>query len=167
MQIEKLIKKAESSSLSLWWLNFLLGRLIPFNRPHGIKVIKISKSSIQTKIPYKRKNQNHIKGLHACGLATAAEFASGLLLLYNFGFKKYRLIMKSIQVDYSFQAKSDAVANFELNQNEVKSFSQFIEKEGVGEFLCKINVNDEDGNLLCTVKTNWQIKLWEKVKTKV
>lgn len=129
MQIEKLIKKAESSSLNLWWLNFLLGRLIPFNRPHGIKVIKINKSSIQTRIPYKRKNQNHIKGIHACGLATAAEFASGLLLLYNFGFKKYRLIMKSIRADYSFQAKTDAIANFILNQKDIKKNLNLLKKK--------------------------------------
>ena len=88
MQIEQIIQNAENSSFGLWWLNFLLARLIPFNKPHSIKVIKISKSEIQTNIPYKKKNLNHIKGIHACGLATAAEFASGLLLLYNLGFKE-------------------------------------------------------------------------------
>ncbi|MEX2379192.1 MAG: DUF4442 domain-containing protein [Vicingaceae bacterium] len=168
MQVEKIIQRAEKSSWGLWWLNFLLGRMIPFNRPHGIKVIKISKTEIQTKIPYKKKNLNHIKGIHACGLATAAEFASGLLLLYNLGFKKYRLIMKSIHVDYHYQAKKEAIATFKLSADELQSkMLQALQSDGVVEKLCRIEVKDSEGNLLCKAQTNWQIKSWEKVKTKV
>lgn len=168
MQVEKIIQRAEKSSWGLWWLNFLLGRLIPFNRPHGIKVIKISKTEIQTKIPYKKKNLNHIKGIHACGLATAAEFASGLLLLYNLGFKEYRLIMKSIHVDYNYQAKKEAIATFTLPSDQLQSeMLSPLKEEGVIEKQCRIAVKDIEGNLLCEAQTNWQIKSWEKVRTKV
>jgi acyl-coenzyme A thioesterase PaaI-like protein len=152
----------------LWWLNFLLGRLIPFNRPHGIKVIKISKTEIQTKIPYKKRNLNHIKGIHACGLATAAEFASGLLLLYNLGFKEYRLIMKSIHVDYNYQAKKEAIATFTLPSEQLQSeMLSPLKEDGVVEKHCRIEVKDIEGNILCEAQTNWQIKSWGKVRTKV
>lgn len=168
MQIEKLIKQAEKSSWRLWWLNFLLGRLIPFNRPHSIRVLKISKTEIQTTIPYKKKNLNHIKGIHACGLATAAEFASGLLLLYNLGFKEYRLIMQSIKVTYHYQAKKNAKAIFKLSLDELEeTILNPLEKEGRLEKVCQIQVIDSDNNLLCEAETNWQIKSWQKVKTKI
>lgn len=167
MDIDRIIKNAQNSSFGLWWLNFLLRRLIPFNKPHGIKVIKISKTEIQTSIPYKKSNLNHIKGIHACGLATAAEFASGLLLLYNLGFKQYRLIMKSIHVDYKYQAKLDATAVFKLSENELKGeILKSLSANGVVEKQCEVQVKDEEGNLLCLVITNWQIKSWDKVKTK-
>lgn len=168
MQIEKIIQNAENSSFGLWWLNFILARLIPFNKPHSIKVIKISKSEIQTNIPYKKKNLNHIKGIHACGLATAAEFASGLLLLYNLGFKEYRLIMKSLHVDYQYQAKLDSTAIFKLSTSELdENILKPLLNDGVVEKVCEIKVVDKEGNLLCLAKTIWQIKSWEKVKTKL
>ena len=167
MQIEKIIQNAENSSFGLWWLNFILARLIPFNKPHSIKVIKISKSEIRTSIPYKKRNLNHIKGIHACGLATTAEFASGLLLLYNLGFKEYRLIMKSLHVDYQYQAKLDSTAIFKLSTNELdENILKPLLNDGVVEKVCEIKVVDKEGNLLCVAKTVWQIKSWEKVKTK-
>ena len=77
MDIEKYIAAAKKSKFGMFKLNLGLHYVIPFNKPHGIKLIEISDDFVKTKIPYKRKNLNHIKGIHACGMATAAEFASG------------------------------------------------------------------------------------------
>jgi|SRR5690554_2577223 len=165
--IDKIIKAAENSSFGLWKLNFLLKRLIPFNRPHGLKVIKVSKAEVMVSLPYQKNNLNHIKGLHACGLATAAEFSSGLLLLYNLGFQKYRLIMQSLKVDYMYQAKTTATARFELSQSDFKAQLLLpLERDGVVNYECVIFLKDSNGELLCEARTNWQIKSWEKVKTK-
>ena len=81
MDFEKYIEGAKKSRFGLFKLNFGLGFIIPFNKPHGIKVTAITDNSVSTIIPYRRKNMNHIRGVHACGMATCAEFASGLLLL--------------------------------------------------------------------------------------
>lgn len=168
MNIERIIKKAKNSAFGLWKLNFILKRMIPFNRPHGLKVTKISKEKIEVILPFRKNNLNHIKGLHACGLATAAEFSSGLLLLYNLGFKKYRLIMQSLSVDYSYQGKTAATALFEISSEDLKNnIISILEKEGEVVYKGVIQVKDENGKLLCEATTHWQIKEWEKVKTKL
>ena len=81
MNLEKYINGARGSKFGLYKLNLGLGFVIPFNRPHRIRIREVGQDFVKTVIPYRRKNFNHIKGIHACGLATAAEFASGFHLL--------------------------------------------------------------------------------------
>ena len=85
MDLNKIIKSAQSSNFGLWKFNFILHRVIPFNKPHNLKVVHIDSNKVVVNIPYKKSNLNHIKGLHACVQATAAEYASGLLLLSRLG----------------------------------------------------------------------------------
>lgn len=167
IDLAKNIEAAAGSKWALKKLNFALALGIPFNKPHGIKIYKIEPRAIVTTIPYKRRNFNHIKGVHACGLATVAEFCSGLTLLRFLDAQKYRLIMQKLEVEYHYQAKSDAFARFELSESEVKNNLLIpLELEGKVFHTCEIPVHDKDGNLLCTAHTNWQIKDWSSVKTK-
>ena len=168
MNIKKLIQGARDSKFGLWKLNFILQRGIPFNKPHNIRLIKIDDEEVQVRIPYKKSNLNHIKGIHACGLATASEYASGFLLLNRLGVKKYRIIMESLEMKYHYQAKTDAVATFKLTAGDLES--QVIEPLKTEEKIyikCEILTHDQEGNHLSTGYTNWQIKPWEKVKMKV
>lgn len=168
MQIDQLIQKAKSSKFNRWKLNFLLQRFIPFNRPHGLQITEISSNKVKVKIPYWKSNQNHLKGIHACCLATAAEYCSGFLLLHRLGMKKYRLIMESMEVKYVYQAKMLSYASFEIDEEDFKNnVLEKLEQEGIVYKKCIIPVNDAEGNLICEATTNWQIKTWSKVKTKV
>ncbi|HIP37579.1 MAG TPA: DUF4442 domain-containing protein [Crocinitomix sp.] len=168
MNHEKYIDNAKKSKFGLWKLNLFLSHFIPFNKPHGIVIKNISDYSIETIIPYKRKNLNHIKGVHACGMATCAEFASGFLLISKLGFKNYRLIMESIEVKYHYQAKTDIIAYFEITKNWLDNDIIIpIKNEGVVFIKCEIKLYSTSKNHVATAYTNWQIKDWKKVKTKV
>jgi hypothetical protein len=110
---------------------------------------------------------NHIRGTHACGLATAAEFCSGLVLLRRLGPKTYRLIMQRIEVTYTYQAKEDCFARFELTDEVFeRDLLGPLERDGVVIFDCEIPVHDASGNLVCTARTNWHMKRWADVRTK-
>lgn len=163
-----LFEKARAGGFWLWVLNRALQRAIPFNKPHKIVVSKITEHGLEVRIPYRRSNQNHIRGIHACGLATAAEFTSGLVLLSKLGAKEYRLIMESIEVKYHYQAKSTSMASFELSAERLANEVLEPMKTADSVYLrCEIPVVDADGKLVCTATTNWQIKPWSKVRTKV
>ncbi|MCC7503423.1 MAG: DUF4442 domain-containing protein, partial [Flavobacteriales bacterium] len=77
MKLPEMLSNARTSGLSRAWLNFILPWMIPFNRPHGFKVVPLPEGGISVYIPYWRINRNHIKGIHACAMATAAEMCSG------------------------------------------------------------------------------------------
>lgn len=161
-----LFSKARRSQFFLYVLNRVLGYAIPFNRPHRIKITAVHDRGVSVRLPYKRKNLNHLKGIHACALATMAEYASGVSLLISTG-NDYRLIMKNISVTYHYQARMDAITSvqFEKNLIEEKIISILIAEDAV-LFQNTIEVHDLMANHICTAMVEWQIKKWEKVKTK-
>jgi acyl-coenzyme A thioesterase PaaI-like protein len=168
MNLQKLLKDAETSSFSLWLLNVGLNFVIPFNRPHDFKVLELTANRLKVLLPYKRKNFNHIRGIHACALATVTEFTSGLLLIKRLDPIRYRLIMQRLEMDYHYQGKMDAYATFEANDEwiDTQIVAPLREREAV-VVPCDVKIHDLKGNLLTTGKVFWQVKDWKKVKTKV
>ncbi len=168
MNLKKYIAQAKSSQFGLKKLNYILAIGIPFNKPHGIKLHHVSDHLVETIIPYKRKNFNHIKGIHACALATCSEFASGFILLSNLDDQKYRLIMERIEMDYHYQAKTTCISKAELSENWLKE-TIYAPLETAEKISIKMAVKtyDLNDNHICTATITWQIKAWDRVKTKL
>lgn len=167
MDLARLIDRARTSSLYRRGLNLALGWMIPFNRPHGLRVHPIPSGGIRVEIPFRRANRNHIRGIHACCLATAAEFCSGLALMEHVDPKRYRIIMKEIRMEYHYQAKAGAFAEFapspELLDEKLK---RPLEAGEPVLFVAQVPVHDRSGNHLATGEITWQIKDWAHVRTK-
>jgi len=168
MNISRIVDKARESGFYLKILNFGLNKMVPFNKPHGFKVIEIGDHHLKTMVPYRKINFNHIKGIHACALATLSEFTTGFLLLIKLDPKKYRLIMQKLVMEYHYQAKMDAFATFSISDEWLeKSIFKPLDSEAKVIIDCVIKIHDSEGNHLSTGTVTWQIKKWEKVKTKV
>lgn len=142
--------------------------MVPFNKPHGFKILEIGDDHLKTFVPYKRSNFNHIKGIHACALATLSEFTTGFLLLVKLDPKKYRLIMQKLEMEYHYQAKMNAFAYFSISENwlnaEVYHPLKTTDRVTIDSV---VKIFDSDNNHLSTGNVTWQIKDWDKVKTKV
>ena len=160
-------EKAKHSAFYLRLLNWSLNRMIPFNKPHGFKIVELKDFSLKALIPYKKSNFNHIRGLHACALATISEFTTGFLLVSKLDAKKYRLIMQRLEMDYHYQGKMDAFAHFEISEEwlEQKVYQPLKMAEAV-VITCEVKIVDTKGNHLTTGNVFWQIKDWSKVRTK-
>ncbi|MCG9910797.1 MAG: DUF4442 domain-containing protein [Flavobacteriales bacterium] len=165
---QKLVSQAKNSTFYKWVLNQGLLFKIPFNRPHGLKITRISKDGMEVMLPYKRKNFNHIKGMHACALATTSEYIAGLVLLRKLGTTKYRLIMESMHIKYLAQAKSDVTATFELTDKQVEEMViQPLKNQESVMVEFTTTTMDNQGRKISEALTRWQIKPWEKVRTKI
>jgi acyl-coenzyme A thioesterase PaaI-like protein len=163
----KLLQKAKHSGFYLKLLNWALYRMVPFNKPHGFRIVELEDYRLKTLMPYKRSNFNHIRGLHACGLATISEFATGFLLLSSLDMKKYRMILQRLEVNYLYQGKMDATAEFLISKEwlEEKVMNPLQLQDSV-IVPCEVKVHDLKGNQLTTGIVYWQFKEWSKVKTK-
>jgi hypothetical protein len=161
------LQKAKTSSFYLRLLNWSLARMIPFNKPHGFKIVGLTDHSLKIIIPYRKSNFNHIRGLHACALATISEFTTGFLLVSKLDAKKYRLIMQRLEMDYHYQGKMDAFAEFEISEQwlEEKIYLPLKASDAV-VVICQVKITDAKGNHLTTGNVFWQIKDWTKVRTK-
>ncbi len=163
----KILEKAKHSSFWLWVLNRAHPRQVPFNRPHHFEIAAFSDEYLKARIPYRRSNMNHIRGLHACALATISEFTTGFLLLSRLDASKYRMIMQRIEMDYHYQGKMDAFAEFTAPNDWIQStIIQPLQSADAVVVPCVIKIHDAQGNHLTTGKVYWQFKNWSKVKTK-
>ncbi|GHN01409.1 hypothetical protein WSM22_28980 [Cytophagales bacterium WSM2-2] len=167
MNPAKLIEKAKQSRFYLWLLNLALARMIPFNLPHGFEITHLADGHLKTKLPYKRKNLNHVRGLHACALATLSEFTTGFLLISRLGMDRYRLILQKLEMNYHYQGKMDAVSEFTASETwlDQNVFLPLKTNESV-VVPCEVKIFDIKGNHLTTAIAYWQLKDWKKVKTK-
>ena len=164
----KLLKLASASAFYRILLNQILWFRIPFNKPHGLKITRVLDSGFEVRLPYRRNNLNHLKGIHACALATASEYVAGLTLIRFLDPKKYRLILESLQTRYVYQAKSTVKCRLELNDHFVREeILEPLQNHDAVFVDLKTQITDENDQLICETTTRWQIKSWEKVKTKV
>ena len=163
--IDKLMRDPNPIKKAIF--NKILGQIIPFNAPHGFTVDEISDDSITIYLPYKKNNLNHVKGIHACALATLGEYCSGLLLLYNVG-DNYRLILSQLEAQYFYQGKLDVIGNATVIKSDIDNIVNEL-KSGAESVYKKMTtvITDKQGNKIAEVTANWQIKNWKKVKLKV
>ena len=163
-----ILQKAKTSSFYRWILNWALARMIPFNKPHGFKVVEVGDHHLRTIIPYKKSNFNHIRGLHACGLATISEFTTGFMLISKLDMKRYRIIMQRLEMEYHYQGKMDAFAEYRLEDSWMeKEIYEPLKTQDAVVLPFEIKIFDANKNHLTTGTIFWQIKEWGKVKTKV
>ena len=164
---KRLFEKAKISQKHLKLLNFGLARMIPFNKPHGIRIKSIKANEVTTLLPYKRSNFNHINGMHACALATLSEFTTGLVLLNSLDADQYRIIMQRMEMNYHYQGKMDVSATFHVSEEWLSTnvISPLLDNESV-LVNCQIETRDINGNHISTGNVFWQVKDWKKVKTK-
>lgn len=167
MNLPALLAAARTSAWKRFLLNQGLNFNIPFNSPHGFRVEPLQSGGIRVRIPWWHVNRNHIRGMHACALATGAELCSGLSVLEHLDPKQYRLIMASLHMDYHKQAKgtAHAVCVPEHAAIERDVIVPLRATESV-RYTSTVEVKDAQGVHVATGTIVWQVKDWSKVRTK-
>ncbi|MEK7485696.1 MAG: DUF4442 domain-containing protein [Planctomycetota bacterium] len=141
--------------------------IIPFNRPHRLRIETLTNQLCITTIPYRRTNWNHLKGIHAGAIATLGEFTAGILLISNYGMSRYRLILSRLEVEYHYQGKTNLQASAQFDPADKDRIRELLEKGEPAVVEMKTELEDKNKNKVATVKTLWQMKSWDAVKTKV
>lgn len=164
-QLQTYYRKAGDSAFFKWLFNRVLWRTVPFNHPHKLKVTGFEAAALTIEAPYIKANRNHVKGIHACLLATLCEYAVGLSLMLRIDPKQYRLLLKSIKMSYHYQARSKVHINWEISEEEIRVVLEALKNEDVITKTFIAKVFDESGNHICTGEIEWQLKSWNKVAT--
>lgn len=161
-----LIVKAQHSAFYRWLFSWMLGYVVPFNRPHRFRVQAVTAQGLTIQLPYRRANRNHLRGLHACALATLAELTTGTTLLMLLDSKRYRLILQELRMEYHYQGRSAAVAQFEAPAQWLeKEIKQPLHQKEKITVPCIVKLYDTHQNHLATGTVHWQLKGWSFVKT--
>lgn len=161
---DKLIANPTRPNLMI--LDKVLRLGIPFNAPHGFKILKLSQDAVVIKLPNNKLNHNHLGGVHACAMATVGEYCAGMSLLTSFGISKYRLILSELNVKYLYQGRTDLEGTCSPGQIDKEAAAKGLEAEGKYLQPLETIIRDKNGKEVAIVQTVWQLKPWENVNTK-
>ena len=102
----KLLSKEIKATWFLRSFGFTKVPLIYYCRP---SVIKLTKESAVIKIPFKRRNRNHLKSMYFGTLAVGADVAGGVLAMYLIqkSKRKISLVFKDFKAEYLKRPEGD------------------------------------------------------------
>jgi len=140
------------------WMSRLMQEVIPFNRPHRLTVKSLSDERCEVVLPFRRRNLNHVGTMHACALATAAEYASGLCVLSAFGVGRIRLVMADLKMAYSRRGDSSCVAEAKLPSDVLAEVQKKLKAEGRCAFELHSEVRDADDEVVAEAQITWHLK---------
>ncbi len=126
--------------LPTWFISFVLGRLVPLVGTARLRFDEVSAQRVVVSIRNRRRVQNHIKGVHAAGMALLAETATGFALGMHLPDDKLPLI-KTMKVVYLKRAQGHLRAVAQLNAEQV----QQVLAQDKGEVTVPVTVTDATG----------------------
>jgi acyl-coenzyme A thioesterase PaaI-like protein len=135
-----------------WLTSFMLGSVVPLVGTAGLRFDEISNERVVVSIRNRRKVQNHIKGVHAAGMALLAETATGFCVGMNVPDDKLPLI-KTLKVSYLKRAQGDMKAVAQLRPEQI----QQILTQDKGEVTVPVSITDESGQepIQCEMVWAW------------
>lgn len=142
----------------------IMQELVPFNRAHRISVTKISPNGCEVSIPYRRRNLNHLGTMHACAIAAAGEYVSGLNVIEAFDISEFRLILSRLEVDYIRRPIGSCKAKSSWPDELLDKLKTSLNSEGVATFVLTAKLMDSKSEHVATTTSHWQVKSWDKVR---
>ena len=133
----------------------IFGRVVPFVGTSGLHYEELTPERVVVSIRNRRPVQNHIKGIHAAGMALLAETATGFAVGMNLPDDKLPLI-KSLKVEYLKRTQGDMRAVATLTKEQI----QLIRTTARGEVIVPVLVTDESGEepIRCEMIWAWVSK---------
>jgi len=137
---------------------------LPFNRPHKIRVLESGPLGAVVGLPSRRSNTNHLGGMHACAIATALEYCSGLTVLMEKEMSGYRIIMSRIEVDYLARPQGDCRAS--VPDGVDAQFLKELAAQGVARTVVTAVLHDASSREVARAQVHWQLKRWDLISKK-
>ena len=119
-------------------LTGMFNTTVKFAGTSGIRIEALSPAESTVTLANRRRVQNHIGGVHACGMGLLAESATGVVFAMNVPDTHIPLI-KSMKVDYKRRAQGDLKAVASLTAEQM----QDIQSSERGQVDVRVIVTDE------------------------
>jgi len=116
----------------------------------GIRIESLTGREAVVHLKNRRKVQNHIGGVHACGMALLAESATGMIVGMNVP-DTHLPLMKSMKVSFVKRAQGDLKAVATLTPQQISE----IGSKDRGDVLVDVVVTDEKGDVPCKCEMLW------------
>lgn len=130
--------------------SLVFGRIVHFAGTAGLCFKELTQEKVVITIKNKKKNQNHIGGVHAAAMALLAETATGFAVGMNLPDDKLPL-MKSLKVNYLKRSQGNMMAVASLTDKQVES----IRNDPKGDVTVPVTVTDDSGQEPISCEMVW------------
>lgn len=120
--------------------SFALGRVVKMVGTARLECIELNPTKSTFRIRNTRRNQNHIAGVHAAGMALVAETATGLVFGMSVPDDKVP-VLKSMHVDYLKRCTGDLTAQAVMQPDQIAR----VQSEDKGDMEVSVTCTDEEG----------------------
>jgi acyl-coenzyme A thioesterase PaaI-like protein len=140
------------AGLRPWLTSLMLGKVVPLVGTAGLRFEEITPERVVVSIRNRKPVQNHIKGVHAAGMALLAETATGFCVGMNVPDDKLPLI-KTMKVDYLKRAVGNLRAVAQLRPEQLA----LIRTQDKGEVTVPVTITDDSGQspIQCEMLWAW------------
>lgn len=126
------------ASLQQFALTTLFNHQVKFAGTAGIWIQELSPTKSVVHLANRRKVQNHIGGIHACGMALLAESATGMVFGMNVPDTHIPLI-KTMKIEYKRRVQGNLKAVASLTPEQL----DMIQSADRGEVNVAVQISDE------------------------
>eukprot|EP00903_Cladosiphon_okamuranus_P013264 g12368.t1 len=123
-----------------WALSWMFNSQVKLAGTAGVRVEELTPNRSIVKVANVKRVQNHIGSVHACGMALAAESATGILVGMSVPDDRLPLC-KRMAVDFTRLSRGDITAVATLSDNQLAA----ILDHEKGETNVQVTVTDESG----------------------
>lgn len=133
-------------------VSFMFNSQVKFAGTAGIEILELSEGRAVLRMKNRGKVQNHIKGVHAAGMALLAESATGVVLGITLP-DTHLPLLKTMHVDYVKRATGTLTATATLPED----LRRRVLTEEKGDFTVPCTVTDEAGiePIKCAMTWAW------------
>ncbi|MTI12236.1 DUF4442 domain-containing protein [Sansalvadorimonas verongulae] len=136
--------------MRVWLVSKMLGKTVKLVGTTKTRIEKLTSNESTITIRNLKRNQNHIGSVHACGMALAAESATGLIVGMNVPDSRVPVI-KSMNINFVKRSAGDITARAHLTEEQVA----LIRDTEKGEVTVPCTVTDAKGVEPITVEMIW------------
>lgn len=145
----------------------ILGVISPFNRHLSADLLEWTDQKAVISLKRRRGVRNHVKSVHAGALFTLGETCAGLVIIRNFPFQGFRPLMSEVNVRYLKQARGDVIGTCNVAPEAIAKMHADLKAGEIPAIVLTTEIHDGTGRLIAVATTNWQVKPWQMVKTKI
>ncbi len=118
--------------------NILIGRAVPFVGTAGLNVTRATSNEWVATLNNRRKVQNHLKQIHACGMVLIGETIAVMIMAMNLPGDRIPLV-KNIAADFVKRSSGSMTGVVRLSDEQIA----VIRQEPKGEITLDVEITDE------------------------
>jgi acyl-coenzyme A thioesterase PaaI-like protein len=136
-----------------------LTQAIPYNRHLGLEVLDVAGGTGSVRLPDEERLRNHVGSLHAGGLFSVGEAASGAAFVGAFAeqLDGLRPLASSARIEYLKPAEGPITASGRLVE-DVEAVLARLEADGRVELEIAVELTDQHGETVARMSVDWHVR---------